>query len=358
MYGEALRLLIPSACNNTYLNTGTLGPSPTPVMAAVEAAETQWVHSGPGHTPLFHAARDQAEIFGSRLETAFPGGRIALTENNSAALLRILWGIRFKARDEIIVTNHEHGALLMSVGTLAKRFRLKVHVISVEDPVGISTQVEKLMNDRTRLVAMSHVSYLTGWRLPVEKVSRITERYKYCRLLVDGAQALGNIPVNFSLTGADYYVFCGYKWMMAPTGLAGVWVRDGRMAELATVWPNERDYSVENLASGHFKTTPESGQSLEYGTRIWTRVVGWALMWDYFEEEGFIHQSTYQQRLANEAIQRISAECPEISVRVPPNLDTGMTALTALQCLSMGEKLAPELWRRKIFVKPLPQGIR
>ncbi|MDA8194338.1 MAG: aminotransferase class V-fold PLP-dependent enzyme [Thermaerobacter sp.] len=360
MYGKDLRLLIPAARDLTYLNTGTLGPTPVTALAASSAGEMEWEERGPGHLPHYLNARTKARHFAQRIETQWSGGMVSLTANNSESLLRVLWGIDFQAGDEIITTSHEHSALVMGLSSLARRFHIKIHVVPVDDPLGLTDHIRQVLSSRTRLVAMSHVSHLTGWTLPVADVRQLLSSFARCRLLVDGAQALGNIVVNPEQLGADYYVFCGHKWMMAPAGWAGLWVRTGCGEELFTAWPDEQEAGeAARLAQGPVGPSARGGEAFEYGTRGWPRVAGWSVTWDYYEEEGFAHHAEYQQALADEARQRL-ARLPGIQVLMTPNPSLQDTALMTAMSDKAGSGIVDWLWSREIIVKPVPSyhGIR
>lgn len=357
MYGYDLKLLIPAAHNRTYLNAATLGPTPGTVLAAATASELEWVEAGPGQDSHYVNAKSTARRFAERIQKRFTGGVVSLTENNSEGLLRVFWGLDFEPGQEIITTDQEHPAVLQALSSVARRFQLKVHVVRVDDEGGMVRQVKERISSKTRLVVMSHVSFLTGWRLPVERVAEVVRAQPMCRLLVDGAQALGNIDIEPEKTGADYYVFCGHKWMMAPAGWAGIWVRSARMEDLHTIWP--RTEEAEHLIEGPFGAYPESGEGLEYGTRCWPRVAGWSITWDYFEEEGFAHQASYQRALADHAREAL-ARFSDLTVQHPPASEYDETALVVVKSHVYGSGLYDMLLQHEIVTKAIPerQGIR
>ncbi|POB10359.1 MAG: aminotransferase class V-fold PLP-dependent enzyme [Sulfobacillus thermosulfidooxidans] len=360
MFGEDLRLLIPAALRQTYLNTGTLGPTPTPASAAACAAEMEWEEMGPGHVPYYLSARDKARQFALRIEQTMPKGTVSLVHNNTEAIARVLWGLHWSAGDEIITTDHEHPAMIFALSSLIRQFGVKVKVLRVDSSVSLADQLEQRLSPRTKLLAVSHVSYLTGWQLPVESLARVMRQKPDARVLVDGAQALGNIAVDPLRTGADYYVFCGHKWMMAPVGWAGLWVRHTRLQELVTCWPPDGDYDPHVLEREELWPVDHvTGQGLEYGSRDWLRVVGWSVTWDYFEEEGFAAHAIYQSGLALEAAREV-ALIPECEVVPCPRPEYRPTALMTIRSKRYGAGLAEKLWQRGIVVKPVNayQGVR
>lgn len=361
VFGHDLRLLIPAALGPTYLNTATLGPTPTPASAAACAAELKWEEIGPGHVPYYLEARDKARQFAKRIEQAMPRGTVSLVENNSEAILRVLWGLSWDVGDELITTDHEHPSLLFTIASLIRRFGIKVKVLTVDTAEPLQEQLRRVLSAKTKLVAMSHVSHLTGWQLPVEKLAVVIHKLNpRTRFLVDGAQALGNIPVHPFHSGADFYVFCGHKWMLAPPGWAGLWVRATRLSELTTLWPiSDCRFDAHDLERGMWPLELDNGQGLEFGSRAWPRVVGWSITWDYFEEEGFGHQFRYQLMLAQQLVRALD-HVRGFDVVMPPQPDYRPSALVTIRSQSWGANLAQQLWSHNIIVKPVKeyQGVR
>ena len=177
--------------------------------------------------------------------------------------------------------------------------------------------------------------------------------------MVDGAQALGNIVGAPDRLGADFYVFCGHKWMMAPAGWAGLWVKHNRREELFTRWPREPwPLMAQALENGPLDDYSEAGDDFEYGTRCWPRISGWSVTWDYFEEEGFVEHARYQHDLAIDARERING-VKGLSV-LEPGPDQRSTALMAVTCRQLGSGLMEWLYERDVVAKsqPLAHGIR
>ena len=359
MHGHDLKLLIPAALDMTYLNVGTLGPTPGTALAAAAASELEWVQAGPGQEVHYLDAHAKVRSFAHRLERAMPGGVISMTQNNSESLLRVLWGLSWHSGDEVVITDHEHDAVVLSLSALMRRVDIRVRVVSVDSAEGLLDEMAHMVNPRTRLVIMSHVSYLTGWELPVAKVANLIASYPNCRLLVDGAQSLGNIVVEPSRLGADFYCFCGHKWMMAPPGWAALWVRSDRRDELGVRWPlKPRRVDPRILEKGPILEYSDGGDDLEYGTRCWPRISGWSVTWDYFEEEGFSQNAQYQRHVADEAREALRG-IKGLQVMDPPD-GLSATALMSVICHSMGSGLSDWLLKRNVVVKPQPlvQGVR
>lgn len=355
MIGKDLRLLIPAAMDHVYLNTAMMGPTPTPALTAAAAAEMEWQEVGPGHLPFYEGARDEAERFRERLEHLFPEGRVNLAVTHREALLKVLFGLELGAEDEMVVVDGEDSSMLEPVAEAAARFRARVRVLSLSDG-DLCGQLERVLSARTRLVAVSHVSPETGWELPVAAIAERVHAFPRCRLLVDGAQAWGNVALDVAATGADFYVLLGHKWLLAPPPAAALWIRQSRVGDLLTVLPREsRERRLERLRHGDWsgiRTSPSAPS-----TQPWPRLVGWALCLDYFEEEGFQGHEAYRNRLADQLREGIG-QIPRLGILDPPTRDLRPTALVVISLPSPRRRTVEALWRQNLFVHPTEAGVR
>jgi L-cysteine/cystine lyase len=131
--------------------------------------------------------------------------------------------IDWREGDEVVSTSTEHPGCLMPLHAAARRFGVMVNLLSA--PV-TAEKVEAALNPRTRLVALSHVDWTDGTVLPLAPICALA-RDRGVLTLVDGAQSVGNIPVDVPATGADMYAFTGHKWVLGPEGMGAFYVRPG-----------------------------------------------------------------------------------------------------------------------------------
>lgn len=357
MIGQDLRYLIPAALDHVYLNAALIGPTPTSVMSAAIAAEFEWQEVGPGHFPFYEGARVEAQRFQNRLQLLHPGGTVHLSHTHRDALMTVLYGLDLTVGDHIVTTDQEDTILLGGLVEISRRFGLKVLVLKAREG-NLSAQLDRVLSPSTRLVAVSHVSPESGWALPVRVLADRLKRWPRARLLVDGSYAWGNIDINIEAEGADFYVLCGHKWLMAPPPAAALWVRKGRLDELLTIVAEEdRETRLRQL---EVPTRDALGDRASVAaTQAWPRLVGWALCLDYFEEEGFSQHVSYQFNLAT-ALREAVRGMALVEV-MDPSDDALMTSLVVLRSRRLRtQTLAERLWSQNIFVHPLSgdRGVR
>ncbi|HEY9029067.1 MAG TPA: family 2A encapsulin nanocompartment cargo protein cysteine desulfurase, partial [Burkholderiaceae bacterium] len=140
-------------------------------------------------------------------------------------LVAATWGEKhIAAGDEIIVSHLEHHANIVPWQMLAARKGAKLRVIPVDDSGQvILAEYQRLLNEKTKLVAVTQVSNALGTVVPVKEIVALAHRAGACAL-VDGAQSVSHMRVNVQEMGADFFVFSGHK-IFGPTGIGAVYGR-------------------------------------------------------------------------------------------------------------------------------------
>ena len=204
-----------------FLNAGTFGPLAQETVDAMVAQTGLELERGRGGKPymegLIETRARVRELFAGLLGTT--PEHVAVTSSTTMGCQIVLSGLRLEAGDEIVTTDEEHFGLLGPLHVSGARVR----VAATRGRTGREALEAVLaeVGPRTRLVALSHVSWMTGHVLPVAEIKAQTG----LPLLVDGAQSVGAIPVE--LGDADFYTVSGQKWLCGP-GCHGRAVRPGR----------------------------------------------------------------------------------------------------------------------------------
>lgn len=137
----------------------------------------------------------------------------------SINLVAYSWGGKFlKAGDEIILSQIEHHANIVPWQLIAERVGAVIKVIPVDETGTLSLdEYKKLLSDKTRLVAVNHISNALGTINPVKEIARLAHQAGSL-VLIDGAQSIAHMPVDVRDLDADFYAFSGHK-MFGPTGI-------------------------------------------------------------------------------------------------------------------------------------------
>jgi L-cysteine/cystine lyase len=217
---EEARAQFPVLDRFAYLNAGSAGPLPLAATEAMAAADRHELEHGRGGKPYFDHVLELREQARARLAqlVGVPDERVALTSSTTDGCNVVLAGLELAPDDEIVTTDVEHFGLLGPLHASGRR----VHIARIRDrPAGEALDaILALVTPKTRLIALSHVAWTTGHRLPIAELKAATG----LPLLVDGAQSVGAILVDAS--GFDYYTISGQKWLCGPSPTGALYVAD------------------------------------------------------------------------------------------------------------------------------------
>jgi len=222
----AIRAALPATGAGIYLDTATAGPLPLDGLQAMRellAYEERVGRADVDSREAFDERAAEAAAVLATLVGADPDA-VALVPGATAGMA---WAANLPAwrrGQRIVTTDREHPAVLATLETLAARRRLGL----VRVPVGgasdeaVVARFDAAIERRTCLLVVSHVTWDTGTVLPVARLTALA-RGVGAWSVIDGAQAVGAVAVDVHEVGADVYVFSGYKWLLGPHGVGGLW---------------------------------------------------------------------------------------------------------------------------------------
>lgn len=211
-------------------NAATSSPKPQIVLDRIQAALTEF-NANPGrsgHPAALAAAREVLtcrEALAALLGCEDPA-RIAFAFNCTDALNLAIKGV-LRYGDHAIATQLEHNSVLRPLSALAARGRISLSIVPPRPDGFVSPDdIRAAIRKNTRLIAVTHASNVTGAIQPVAAIGQMSRREGVC-YLIDGAQALGALPVNVRALGCDLYAFPGHKSLLGPMGTGGLYIRPG-----------------------------------------------------------------------------------------------------------------------------------
>ncbi len=143
--------------------------------------------------------------------------RIAFIPNATTASRLVLSHIYWKPGDQVLTTTHENSTVLKEILGL-HALGVQVHTLDPKSPTELETKIKQLlMSTQIRAIIISHVSQIDGRVFPIERLSKLARAHQ-ALLIIDGAQAVGHIPVSLQVCQPDAYFFPGHKWCAGPMG--------------------------------------------------------------------------------------------------------------------------------------------
>jgi isopenicillin-N epimerase len=226
-FGRSMRRLWNLLPEGTFLNHGSFGACPKSVLAeqariraAMESQPDVFfrerVMPAGKMTPLRAAARRLGRFVNAS------AGDVAFVENATGAVQAVLRSVELARGDEILITDHTYNAVRLMVearcaetGAVARVVRLPLPA----DPDDIVARFDAAASAATRLAIIDHITSPTALVMPIAAVIALLRR-RGARVLVDGAHAVGQVPLDLAKLAPDWYVSNAHKWLYAPRGCA------------------------------------------------------------------------------------------------------------------------------------------
>jgi len=305
-----------------YLNSGGSGPPTEETLSAMQEADEFFSGSvyleGIGLFAKQAGINTRAREAAANLVNASPED-VALTQNTTHGMNLGVGTIDWKPGDTVVSTTTEHPGCLVPLHNLKRRFG--VETVLVQPPI-TPDKIQAALTPSTRLIAFSHVDWTTGEILPLQEICTLA-RDRGILTLVDGAQSVGNIPVDLPATGVDMYAFTGHKWVLGPEGIGAFYVRP----DLEVHSPNVGYAAVsENTPfemRGDYELRPNA-RRFEASTVSPTLAAGFAAAADATRERGEEGFEGIRQR-ADLLLENLS-KLPKVAIRSPRPAQSGLVA--------------------------------
>ena len=354
----ALRREIPGLDRGVYLNTGTQGPSPHTVTRRLFELYEAWQAGGPGD-PEVYIATAKASLAAKEPIGAFlgvTGEELALTGNATDGINIVANGIQWKAGDEVIISDQEHpaGLLIWLHLRQTRGIGIRIARLSFRSPAETVEEVASLITPRTRLVAMSHVTCQTGLRVPAKEITEVAHG-QGVPVMFDGAQSVGQFPLDLRSVGCDFYSFNGHKWLLGPAGTGALFVSKEALVELLPDRVGAGSPQAHTSGEDGHLTYGPTAQRFEFGTRCHPLWQAWpeALVFlgrvglDRIEGRG--RELSRRLREGLRAVKGVSLVGPDAAAS--PEM---ATALVACRLEGMGGEVFQETLARRFRVLTRP----
>jgi cysteine desulfurase / selenocysteine lyase len=250
---NVLRMEFPALALWTYLNTATYGQMPRRAAAAMRLHLAKREQSGCSDFLTWFDDMDAIRASCARLVHCEPSD-IAFVVNASTGLATLVMGLPWKPGDEVLTLDDEFPNQLYVAAVLA-RFGVKLRAVAWAD-------FYQSVNERTQLAILSSVNYATGFRPPLEEISRFL-RERGALFYVDGSQSVGALQFDIERVRPSALCVDAYKWMLSANGAGFLYLDPGlrqRLPPTVVGWRSDCDWrSVDSLNHGE----PVFAQSAE-----------------------------------------------------------------------------------------------
>ncbi len=239
---KALRREFPALAYHTYFNYGGQGPLPRVAREAILAAFGRLDELGPFSNAVNPWVADQTRLTRQVMaqELGVDWQTITLTENVTAGCNTVLWGLPWQAGDHLLMSDSEHPGVIATVLELQRRYGISISRFPASQEDGWQT-LGHYLQPNTRLVVLSHVLWNTGQVIPLPALPPLGKTL----ILVDGAQSVGDLPLQLTELNADFYAFTGHKWWCGPAGVGGLYVHPQALEQLQPTFIGWRSVTMD-----------------------------------------------------------------------------------------------------------------
>jgi cysteine desulfurase/selenocysteine lyase len=214
---DSIRALFPVTGRAIYLNHAAVSAPPTPTIEAIKSQLADVSENGSVNFHKWLAVRESAR----RLVAGMLGARpeqVAFMRNTSDALSTVANGLSWQAGDNLVTFRHEFPSNLYPWLRLRDALGVEVRVCEERDGRVDVDELIRLIDGRTRIVAISQVQYASGFRADLERIGRVARAHD-ALLVVDLIQALGVIPIAVEAELVDVAAGACHKWLLTPEGV-------------------------------------------------------------------------------------------------------------------------------------------
>ncbi len=290
-----------------YMDSAATSLTPEPVLNAVQEYYRNYnANVGRGVHRLTQIASQKYED-AHRKVAKFIGAKpqeIIFTKNTTEGINIVASGIGLKKGDKVVFSLWEHHSNLLPWIRAKNKFGVELEVVKPiegKDKTRCELEVsdfEEVIDERTKIVAITHVSNALGVMLPVREISRLC-RENNTLLLVDAAQSVPHMPVDVNDLGCDFLAFSGHK-MLGPTGTGGLAVKEELMEEIEPLTVGGG--AVEDASFVDYSLTG-TYERFECGTPNIAGALGLGAAVEYLEKIGMEKVKAREEKLGKQLIE-------------------------------------------------------
>ncbi|MEM2506748.1 MAG: aminotransferase class V-fold PLP-dependent enzyme [Nitrososphaeria archaeon] len=288
-----------------YMNTAAISLKPIKVIDSMidfmrkhEVSGTYNFNDNIEEEVLENARIRVAELIGCEKED------IALTTNTSEGINFIANATKFSRGDNVVTTDLEFPSVTYPWLRVAKENGVEVRFVSNKNGIVTLEDLEKLTDDKTRVIALSHVEYSSGIRYNLREVADLAHRHG-ALLVVDAVQSLGVIPLDVRMEDVDALASAAYKWLLGPFGAGFVYMRKefyDKVEPLFVGWRSSREHEYDPRKISY----PKDARKFEYGGMPYTSIYGLTKAIEYVEDIGVENIESYVMKITEKLMEKLN----------------------------------------------------
>ncbi len=300
---DEVRSNLPVTKKYVYLDHAAVGPLPECVVDAVKTCTVEKFYGDVFWENWEKTAETTRQAIAGLLNANKE--EIALIPNTSEGLGIIGNGLKYLPGENIVTSNLEFTSNLFVWQALCKRYDMEFRAVKAKKEVLELDDFEKMINKKTRLVAVSHVQFSNGFKIDLNKLSDIAhENGAY--VITDAVQSVGQMPIDVKQLEVDFLACSGYKWLLSPLATGFLYIKKNL---IETVYPSIIGYrSSEYPDNFKFRTFDpvKNARRFEHGQLNFPGFAGMLEAIRFLTSYGIQHIQRRIQKLMDQLIEGVS----------------------------------------------------
>lgn len=286
---EKIREDFPILKNITYLDSASTSLTPKPVIEAISDYYYNY-NANIGRGAYKTAIKTGQKVESTRFKIASlinaSEEEIIFTQNTTNAINTVINGYPFEKNENIIISDVEHHSNFIPWINLEKRSKdnlsLDVKIANADsDGIIKPSKIRELIDNNTRMIAITHISNSIGSRQDINNISKIVHEYDDVYLLIDVAQSIGHTKIDVKKINADFIAAPGHKGLLGPTGTGFLYGKKELLEKLSPT--NLGGGTVTNLKNKEFELE-NVPYRFEGGTQNISGIIGFGKAIDYIND--------------------------------------------------------------------------
>lgn len=361
----AIRSDLPALRDVTYLNFGTEGVMAESVLAKYFEVLGRFERYGHYErmriVEHMQACRERV----GKIVKAY-ASEVSITRNGTDGVSIVLGSFPFQEGDELLIGGEEHPAIVYPAFALQKTRGVIVRRFPFHhDPSQTLRAFAAALTPKTRFVAFSHVSCETGIRNPAKAIISIAHA-RGVPVLLDGAQTIGCLDIDFPDLGADFLTGSAHKWLCGPKGTGILVIRTDKLDSLTPAYVGGGSFAegfpwdkLGEPASVTFEWAPGAAR-FEYGMRNPATYAGLNFAIDHLDSLGWKSIHSHQRSMTEDLKRRLGA-VPGIRIQTPMSWSDSSPIVNVAVEGVRGRDVSQKLWNDYAIVQRAvrdPDGVR
>jgi len=350
----------PMAKTLTYLNSASISLMPRPAIESMIRFQRKIASGGTigfdedAETRALEDARDQAAAL-----LRAHRDEVAILSSATDGICSLAWALEIRRGSNVVSTDADFPSVVYPWMRLGEGRGIKVRLAKNQDGVVGTDEMERLVDDKTVVLSISHVEYGTGQRFDLRRLSELAHSHGSF-LVVDATQSAGLVPIDVHRDGVDALVAGGYKGLLGPFGAAIFYVKRELAKRLVPPFAGWRSTRVPYNLDATRLTFAKDVKKFECSTLNYASPIGLNESMRYLRRLGHGNVTRHVLLLTGKMIEAVQADDRLRGTRVlTPTQQQSHASIASFRFKTRNQSdIAAELVRRKIIVSQRFNGVR